>query len=344
MATNEKLLSREEFREAVFSRDKYICVFCDKPAQDAHHIIERRLWTDSGYYLSNGASVCGEHHLACERTTISVDQVRDACKITTPKIPDHLYDDQVYDKWGNIVLPNGQRTKGELFYDHSVQKVLREGGVLDVFTDWVKYPRTSHLQWSSCISTDDRIIESLDRFEGQRVIVTEKMDGENTSLYTDYYHARSVDSKNHLSRNLAKALHAKFAHDIPKGWRLCCENLYAQHSIAYTNLESYLYGFSIWNDRNVCLDWDSTVEWFNLFGLPTVPILYDGIFDCELIKGFYNAKSDWATKEGYVVRIASEFGYGEFRKVVGKYVREKHVQTTKHWMHGQPIVANQLKS
>ena len=339
-----KLLTRDEFREQVFKRDGHKCVFCDEPAQDAHHIIERRLWTDSGYYLNNGASVCGKHHLECERTTISVEQVREACGITKSCIPEHLYDDQIYDKWGNIVLPNGQRTKGELFNDTSVQKVLREGGVLDLFTDYVKYPRTSHLPWSSCVSEDDRVIKSLDFFEGKRVIVTEKLDGENTTLYTNYYHARSVDSKNHPSRNWAKSLHSKFAHDIPEGWRLCCENLYAQHSIAYTGLESYLYGISVWNEKNVCLSWDATLFWFELFELPAVPVIYDGIWDEKLIKGLYDEKKDWETKEGYVVRVADEFGYGEFRKAVAKYVRAKHVQTTKHWMSGQPIVVNQLKA
>lgn len=338
-----KLLTRDQFREAVFARDNYKCVFCDKPAQDAHHIIERRLWTDSGYYVNNGASVCGEHHLECERTTISVEQVREACGITKPIIPNHMYDDQVYDKWGNIVLPNGQRTKGELFNDPSVQKVLREGGVFDLFTDYVKYPRTSHLPWSGCVAEDDRIIQSLDFFEGKRVIVTEKLDGENTTLYTDYYHARSVDSKNHPSRNWAKALQSKFAHDIPKGWRLCCENLYAQHSIAYNNLESYLYGISIWNERNECLPWDATLFWFELFDLPVVPILYDGIWNEEKIKALYDEKKDWENHEGYVVRVADGFGYGEFRKAVAKYVRANHVQTTKHHWMAQQVVPNKLK-
>ena len=55
------LLSRAEFRDSVFKRDKNKCVFCDKAAIDAHHIIERKLWNDGGYYLNNGASVCEEH-------------------------------------------------------------------------------------------------------------------------------------------------------------------------------------------------------------------------------------------------------------------------------------------
>lgn len=338
-----KLLSRDDFREAVFARDNHKCVFCGAKADDAHHILERRLFPDGGYYLNNGASVCEPCHLKCEMTVYSVEDVREKCGITKPVIPPHMYDDVVYDKWGNTILPNGTRTKGELFHDESVQKVLGLGGVLPAFTDYVKYPRTSHLPWSAGVSDDDRIIENLDFFKGKQVVVTEKLDGENTSLYTDYYHARSVDSKNHPSRNLAKATHARFAHDIPKGWRLCCENVYAKHSIAYNDLEGYLYGFSVWNDKNVCLSWDETVEWFRLFGLPIVPVLYTGVFDENAIKALYNEKTDWERSEGYVVRVADSFGYSEFKRAVAKYVRSKHVQTTKHWMHGQQIEPNKLK-
>lgn len=123
------LLSRDAFRESVFARDHYKCVFCDKDAVDAHHIIERRLWPDGGYYLNNGASVCAEHHLMCEKTNISVEDVRFAAGITSIIVPPHLYDDHIYDKWGNPILDDGSRGKGELFYDESVQKVLRDGNV-----------------------------------------------------------------------------------------------------------------------------------------------------------------------------------------------------------------------
>src|SRR6185312_16087472 len=122
----ESLLSREEFRERVFKRDVYKCVLCSARAQDAHHILERRLWTDGGYYLSNGGSVCGPCHILCERTLVTVEDIRERAGITKPMIPDHFYSDLVYTKWGDTVLPNGQRTKGELFFDESVQKILKE--------------------------------------------------------------------------------------------------------------------------------------------------------------------------------------------------------------------------
>lgn len=109
------LLPRDAFREQVFLRDKHSCVFCKSPAKDAHHILERRLWSDGGYYVDNGASLCAEHHLACEMTLISVEDVREACGITNILVPDQLYPDHVYDKWGNHVLANGTRTRGELF-------------------------------------------------------------------------------------------------------------------------------------------------------------------------------------------------------------------------------------
>lgn len=333
-----KLLSRDQFREGVFARDQHKCVFCPAPAQDAHHILERRLFPNGGYYLENGASVCGEHHLACERTTISVEDVRRACGVTHPVLPEHLYSDLAYDKWGNPVLENGSRLKGELFYDASVQKVLAEGGVLDLFTSRVKYPRTYHLPWSENMNDDDRMMRSLQGFEGERIIITEKMDGENTTLYPDYLHARSIDGRNHPSRNWVKNFWGQICGDIPEDFRVCGENLYAQHSIAYDDLPSYFMGFQVW-DKLTCLSWDDTMLWFGLLGIAPVPVLYDGTFSGINLDAL---KADWKKREGYVIRVARAFEYGEFRNVVGKFVRKDHIQTVKHNWSAQAVVPNKL--
>lgn len=339
-----KLLTRDQFREGVFARDNHKCVFCGEPAQDAHHILERRLWPDGGYYLANGASVCGKHHIMCETTEITVEDVRIACGITKPVIPPHLYDDQIYDKWGNPVQTNGTRLKGDLFNDLSVQKILQQGGKLDLFTHYVKYPRTYHLPWSPSPQKDDRVLtlaETKANFEGNRVIVTLKMDGENTTMYRDYIHARSVDSRNHPSRNWVKNFWSSICADIEEGGRLCGENLYAKHSIEYTDLESYFYGFSLWDSKNNCLGWDEMSEYFELMGVIRVPVLYDGIYDEKLIKNL-EKDLDFERDEGYVIRNAHGFAYGDFRKNVAKYVRKDHVQTVKHWMHGQAVEPNKL--
>jgi len=335
----EKLLTRDEFRDAVFKRDKHLCVICHASGQDAHHILERRLWPDGGYYLSNGATLCGLHHIQAETTELSVEQIREACGITKKIIPPHLYDDQIYDKWGNPILESGARVRGELFEDESVQKILAQGGVLSSFTSWVKYPRTYHLPWSGNVTDDDRVAHNLDHFLGTEIVVTEKMDGENSSLYNNYIHARSVDSRNHASRNWLKNFWSSIKSDIPEGYRVCGENLYAVHSLRYT-LPTYFMGFSVWN-YSMCLDWNDTQEWFELLGITSVPVLYRGIWNEKQLKELAESM-DTSKKEGYVVRLASSFLYKDFNKSVAKFVRKNHVQTTKHWMHGQPIEKNIL--
>lgn len=343
MAQVSTLLSRAAFRESVFARDQGCCVFCGAPAADAHHILERRLWSNGGYYLDNGASVCLGCHLRCEMTLNTVEEARAASGILRAVIPEHLYDDERYDKWGNIILANEQRLRGELFYDESVQKILLQGGVLDLFTNRVKYPRTYHLPWSQGMHDDDRMMQDIRRFVGKRVIVHEKLDGENTTFYSDYIHARSIDGRSHPSRDWVKGLWGRIKHDIPPDWRVCVENMYARHSITYENLASYAFGFSVWNDRNVCLAWDEAKEWLELLGIAICPVIYDGIFDEILIRNLYDERRDWQTREGYVMRIADSFSYSEFRHCVGKFVRRGHVQTTQHWMHGQAIVPNKLR-
>lgn len=60
-------LWRKEFNEKVFARDRNKCVFCDSIGPlDAHHITDRHLMPNGGYVLSNGITVCEEHHLKCE--------------------------------------------------------------------------------------------------------------------------------------------------------------------------------------------------------------------------------------------------------------------------------------
>ncbi|MGH1344854.1 MAG: RNA ligase family protein [Nannocystales bacterium] len=201
-----------------------------------------------------------------------------------------------------------------------------------------KYPRTRHLPWSPGASKDDLMAKGVEPFVGQRVIVSEKMDGENTTLYRDHVHARSVDSRHHPSRDWVKGLHGRVAFQIPEGWRLCGENLYAVHSVAYRALPSYFMLFSVWDAANRCLGWDETTEWAELLGIRTVPVLYDGVFDPVWFEAFC---CDTDVSEGYVVRLADGFEFAEFGKSVAKWVRSGHVRTDEHWMH-KPVVPNEL--
>jgi len=334
-------MTREEFRLAVFARDCNTCVICGRPGQDAHHIMERRLFTDGGYDIDNGVTVCGQCHLDAERTFITPDEIRALAHIKTVVLPPHLYSDETYDKWGNPYLPNGQRLKGELFDDESVLKALSQ--VLTQFTDRIKYPRTYHLQWSPGLTSDDRMLSDLSELEGHEVVVTLKMDGEQTTIYPDgSCHARSIDSGSHPSRDWVKALAGRIGPQLPQGWRICGENLWAKHSIHYTDLKSYFLMFSIW-DGLKCLSWEETEEWAKLLDLHTVQLLSHEKFDPKPWQGFLLGQHLSGEHEGYVVRRAESFHYRDFRKKVGKYVRAQHVHTHGHWMKEQ-VVKNEVQN
>ncbi len=94
------LLTREAFADVTFARSKGKCVFCDREAVDAHHIMDRKLFPDGGYYSENGAAVCAQHHLDCEQRCISVEAVRKAAGVMTRVLPPGFDPAWRYDKWG----------------------------------------------------------------------------------------------------------------------------------------------------------------------------------------------------------------------------------------------------
>ncbi|MEU4832478.1 RNA ligase family protein [Streptosporangium sp. NPDC023615] len=201
----------------------------------------------------------------------------------------------------------------------------------------VHYPRTPHLPWSPGATSDDLRATGLPELEGREVVVTEKLDGENTTLYPDGLHARSLDSAHHPSRAWIKALHGRIARSIPPGTRVCGENLYARHSIEYRDLESWFYAFSVW-DGDHCLGWDRTVRLTRRLGLPVPPVLWRGVFDERALRAL---RLDTTRREGYVVRTVEGFRREEFARRVAKWVRPRHVRTDEHWMLG-PVVENGL--
>lgn len=330
---NTDLVTRDEFRENCLIRDNHKCVSCGSTDKlSVHHIIERRLWSDGGYYYDNGATLCEKCHIEAETTDLPCGAIRYMAGITKTILPEGYYHDHEYTKWGDVILPNGTRMKGPLFHDESVQKILKLGTSYGLYTDYVKYPRSWHLPWSEGKTKDDKTLKDCKHFEGKRVIVTEKMDGENTTIYKDYIHARSIDGRDHWSRSWVKNLQAKIGYEIPEGWRICGENLYAKHSIKYNNLSSYFMVFSIWNEKNECLSWDETVQYSEILGLKTVPVLFDSLWCESFIRAIYKEENRNKT-EGYVVRLADSFNYMDFSKSLAKFVRSNHVAPENHhWM------------
>lgn len=216
-----------------------------------------------------------------------------------------------------------------------------------------KYNRTMHLPWSPGGTNDDKRAPSVETLLNRPLVITEKMDGSNTSLEFGGCFARThAGPPTHPSFDGLKALHASIKRFIPKGTQFFGEWCYAVHSIAYDALPSYFLLFGV-RDHYIEMDakwydWDWNECICKTLGVATVPILWKGQVASEkelkdLTESLaYQPSACGPTREGVVVRIASEFKDEDFSTSVMKWVRKDHVQTDDHWKN-QQIVKNKLK-
>ena len=198
-----------------------------------------------------------------------------------------------------------------------------------------KYSRTFHLPYSKTVSADDKRLSSDEHLIGMDIVMTEKMDGENTSVYKDgYVHARSLDSKHSAWQSWVLKDAQRWSSGLPDDWRVCGENVYAKHSITYEfeRQSQYFQAFSIWN-CDWCLPWDEFVEWCKLLEIEHVPVIYIGKYDKEVILEAFESYQASQNREieGFVVRNYAGFFQRDFKDNVAKYVRADHVQTDEHW-------------
>lgn len=202
--------------------------------------------------------------------------------------------------------------------------------------EYSKYNRTYHLPWSEGVQSDDKVIKDLSHFEGKEIVVSEKLDGENTSMYSDYYHARSIDSKFNYTRAWIAKMHSVIRHEIPSDYKLVLENMWGEHSIRYENLRGYGYLLSVWKqiEKNdlLCLSFDEYLEWAELLDLPTPQVFHRGIYDESILQEL--AKNlDTKKVEGYIVRLADSYKQSDCDKSIAKFVRAGHVQPDgEHWL------------
>jgi hypothetical protein len=226
----------------------------------------------------------------------------------------------------------------EVGYFEEILDAECEKGDSDM-TKLIKYPKSYHAPWSAGLQNDDKRISTTKFFENREVVVSLKLDGENSNMYRDHFHARSLDGRHHPSRDWVKSFWGTIRHDIPDGLRICGENMFARHSIVYDDLESYFYGFSVWEGKT-CLSWQQSLEWFALLGIVPVPVVYRGIYDEKLIK---NLPFDPNKVEGFVIRVADEIPMDFFPHLLMKVVRKGHVQTEAvHWATAQ-VIPNKLR-
>jgi hypothetical protein len=200
-----------------------------------------------------------------------------------------------------------------------------------------KYPRTYHLPYSPGTTNDDKISDSVSSLIGIDIVITEKLDGSNSSITKDGVYARShVDfSKNPWDKEVWNIFHL-IKRDLDEDVFLFGENLEGVHSIEYTNLDSYFYIFGI-RDNNIWIPWEKVEEYSYLLDIPTVPVLFKGVVNSEkelkqIVDKLVSEKSELGgEREGIVVRRADMFHNDDFAENVMKCVRKDHVTTDEHW-------------
>jgi hypothetical protein len=198
-----------------------------------------------------------------------------------------------------------------------------------------KYPRTAHFPFSEGAQNDDRILSDWQGLLEKEIVITEKLDGENTCLKTSGYFARSHGAINQKpwAKNI-KTIWERVGKSLGD-FHVFGENLYAIHSIEYNRLEHHFFVFGI-RENDVWLSWEEVKYYANLLELPLVPIISQNFYTKEtllkeiqqkLISG--SALGD--TCEGVVCRTAAAYPDADFQTNVLKYVRKNHVQTDAHW-------------
>lgn len=170
------------------------------------------------------------------------------------------------------------------------------------------------------------------------------------SINTDFFHARSINGEpNHPSFDWLKSeYHGNFKWHMPENYTVCCEYLYAKHSIHYSNLESYLFVIGVRDELNqLWLSWDDVTEFAEELKIPTVPVLeyyktFNSVAELEKVTTkLATQHGAYGLQEGVVVRHAHAFKVEDFATKVGKWVRANHVETDEHWAN-QAIIKNLL--
>jgi hypothetical protein len=207
------------------------------------------------------------------------------------------------------------------------------------------------MPWSKGATNDDKIATSMDKLIGVPIVLTEKMDGSNTSIESRGCFARThAGAPTHASFDQLKALHAEIGYTIPPNMQFFGEWCYAKHSIVYESLPGYFLLFGIReldSKEPFWYDWAEVEGYAEYYELSTVPVLFKGPVNSEkelkeLVESFMNQPSACGgIREGVVARVQREFKDDEFSTCIMKCVRANHVQTSDHWKD-QEIIKNKL--
>lgn len=235
-----------------------------------------------------------------------------------------------------------------------------------------KYCRSLHAQISLGTTSDDRFMPSgyVKTFAHMDdLILTEKLDGQNNCFNKHGVFARShAATSEHPWDKPMRERWNLIKNDL-NDLEIFGENMYAIHSIAYKNLESYFYVFAV-REGDYWLSWEEVKFYAAMLDFPTVPeipiqkklkdmyeegkdenkilaewfkanlgMTWEESVETSGLLGGYDPKTEWACSEGFVLRNSKGFktnegsisvAENEFNNLF-KLVRQAHVKTDVHW-------------
>lgn len=358
------LLSRSEFRNICLERDNHTCCipWCDSDADEVHHVLERSLWDDGGYYERNGASVCNMHHRYAESNDIPPQAFWRWLSLD-PLTPDYS-DDRLAgfrELWHSEDTPADAELTDIWNTDKWGEPFERPPW--EEHRDTIKYQSSRHFPFSHESDRDDTKLShrELEHFTEVPLVATIKMDGANAALVKDMdepVRARNGSHAQDRSFDMLKQLYWEndLYETIPEHLQVFGEWLFHKHSIHYgcphdgcagecedtaDPLRSYFQVFGVFDTRyNLWLSWHETQHIAKQLGFPTTPQLsidaddsprftrVDEVYSLhDVAKGVVRDGH-----EGIVVRSKFPFHFGQFSHRLGKYVREGHVENGEtHW-------------
>ena len=200
-----------------------------------------------------------------------------------------------------------------------------------------KYPSTPYWPWSPTVGRGDLVHPNPDRFVGEAVVVTEKLDGGNTLLHAGRVYARSVSAPSEGKWMAMVKKHHAWKVTEPDVY-LYGEDIYAVHSIAYEPVaeDRTFHAFAL-RDGDRFGSFADVEQYAGGRDIPVVPVLFRGCFSSvSEIRAFVDRAHGEPSalggeREGVVLRLARGFPAAEFEDNVCKSVRVGHVQTDEHW-------------
>ena len=201
-----------------------------------------------------------------------------------------------------------------------------------------KYPKTPYWPWSPSIGRGDAVHPDPRRFVGERVVVTEKLDGGNTLLHAGKVFARSVSAPSEGPWMAMVKKHHAWKVNESDVW-LYGEDIYGVHSIEYEPVpeQETFYAFSVRHGDGAFASFAEVEAYAMERDIPVVPVLFNGRFRlvAEMREFVEHSQAEpsvlGGAREGVVLRLARGFPAREFSNNVCKSVRPGHVQSDEHW-------------